>query len=184
MLDKGRRWFWLVFYYGFARKLPISYSRFGGGVYKRLRFCAASRLLDYCGRDANIEKDAYFAFGSGIKIGRNSDIGIRCALWGDVSIGDDTFMGPEVIIRSDCHEFSDCSRPIRVQGMKKTEEVVIGNDVWIGTRVIILPGVKVGDHAILAAGAVVTKDVPPWSIVAGNPAVVKKYRPNAPVQQN
>jgi acetyltransferase-like isoleucine patch superfamily enzyme len=56
------------------------------------------------------------------------------------------------------------------------EPVVIGNDVWIGTGAIILRGLSVGDGAVIGAGAVVTKDVPPYAIVAGNPARVIKYR--------
>lgn len=56
------------------------------------------------------------------------------------------------------------------------QHVEIGNDVWIGHGAFILPGIKVGDGAVVAAMSVVTKDVPPYSVVAGNPAVVKKYR--------
>ncbi|SHO33175.1 Hexapeptide transferase [Cedratvirus A11] len=55
-------------------------------------------------------------------------------------------------------------------------DVVIGNDVWIGYGARILSGVKIGDGAVVACGAMVTKDVPPYSIVAGNPAQIKKYR--------
>ena len=62
------------------------------------------------------------------------------------------------------------------QGFAEYKPVIISNDVWIGGRVIILPGISVGEGAIVAAGAVVTKDVPSYSIVAGNPAVIKKYR--------
>ncbi len=63
-----------------------------------------------------------------------------------------------------------------VQGVKSCEPVIIGDDVWIGTRVIILPGKKIGTGAILGAGAVITKDVPDYAIVGGNPAKIIKYR--------
>ena len=58
----------------------------------------------------------------------------------------------------------------------RVSEVVIGNDVWIGMRVIIMPGVKVGDGVVIGAGAVVTKDVPDFAIVGGVPAKIIRYR--------
>ena len=64
------------------------------------------------------------------------------------------------------------------QGSTEERPVVIGNDVWIGGRVIILPGVKIGDGAIVGAGSVVTRDVSEYDIVAGNPARVIKNRKN------
>lgn len=81
-------------------------------------------------------------------------------------------MAPEVIILSSNHEFKDRSTPMIMQGQRREEPVVICDDVWIGTRAIILPGVKIGSHSIVGAGAVVTKDVPEYSIVGGNPARV------------
>lgn len=87
-------------------------------------------------------------------------------------------MGPECVIFSRNHEFSDLDTPMRLQGYKDSAPCVIGDDVWIGRRVMIMPGVHIGNHCIIGAGAVVTKDVPDWAIVAGNPAVVKKYRKN------
>ena len=65
---------------------------------------------------------------------------------------------------------------MRLQGFKEIQGVTIEDDVWIGRRVIILPGVRVGRGSVLAAGAVVTKDVPDFTIVAGNPAKVVKSR--------
>lgn len=85
-------------------------------------------------------------------------------------------MGPEVTILSQNHAFSDTTKPIIEQGSDPKKPVIIGDDVWIGTRVIILPGVTVGSHAIIASGAVVTKNVPEWAIVGGNPAKILKMR--------
>ena len=67
---------------------------------------------------------------------------------------------------------------MRYQGMKERLPIVIGNDVWIGRRVIIMPGVKISDGCIIGAGAVVTKDVPPYCVVAGVPAKIIRRRKN------
>lgn len=85
-------------------------------------------------------------------------------------------MAPNCTIYSRNHEFSDTEKPMMFQGYKETQPVEIGDDVWIGGNVTILPGVKIGSHSIIGACAVVTKDVPEYAIVAGNPATVKKYR--------
>jgi len=81
-------------------------------------------------------------------------------------------MAPEVIILSSNHEFKDRSTPMIIQGQRVEDPVIVCDDVWIGTRAIILPGVTIGSHSIVAAGAVVTKDVAEYSIVGGNPARV------------
>lgn len=94
----------------------------------------------------------------------NSDAKIRCHK--SITIGDNCAISHDItIMDSDAHYLN---------GKKKTEDVVIGNNVWIGTRVTILPGVKIGNGAIIAAGAVVTKNVPEKSLVAGCPARVIK----------
>lgn len=97
-------------------------------------------------------------------------------LGGACYIGNDVMMGPNCTIYTTNHKTDDINSTMRGQGFQEEKPVYIGNDVWIGGNVTILPGVKVGDHAILAACSVVTKDVPEWAVVAGNPAVVKKYR--------
>ena len=83
-------------------------------------------------------------------------------------------MGTDVTIITRNHRFDRTDIPMMEQGFEEERPVYIGNDVWIGDRVLILPGVHIGDGSIIAAGAVVTKDVPPYSIVAGVPA--KKIR--------
>ena len=112
-----------------------------------------------------------------LRIGRNTKILNRVILdaRGDLDIGDDTQIGFESIVLTSTHRFEDLGRPILEQGMKN-RAVRIGSDVWIGARVIVLPGVTIGDHAIVGAGAVVTKDVLDWAIVAGNPARLIRYR--------
>lgn len=96
----------------------------------------------------------------------NSDCKIRCH--NSIAIGDGCAISHDfTVMDSDAHE---------INGVRKTEEVIIGDHVWIGTRVTILPGVHVGDGAILAAGAVIKEDVPAHSVVGGCPArVIKEY---------
>ena len=85
-------------------------------------------------------------------------------------------MGTDCLIYTQNHKFDEIDKLMRLQGFQGTKPVYIGNNCWIGGRVTILPGVKIGDGSIIGAGAVVTKDVPENSIVAGNPAVVVKKR--------
>ena len=85
-------------------------------------------------------------------------------------------MGPDVLIFTSNHRFSRLDIPMIEQGSSARKGVVIGNDVWIGERAIIMPGVEVGDGAVVGAGAVVRKSVPPLAIVIGNPAEIVDYR--------
>lgn len=91
-------------------------------------------------------------------------------------IGSHVMMGPEVYIYTQNHNFSRIDIPMDQQGWTEEKPVTIDDDVWIGARVTILPGVIIGKGSIIGASAVVTKDVPPYSVVAGNPAVVVKKR--------
>ena len=123
-----------------------------------------------------IKRNAYFGDGSKIRIGNNSQIGINSILDNDVIIGDDVLMGPDVIIYTSSHEFKDLGIPINQQGAKSHRQVTIGNNVWIGARCIILPGVTIGSNAIIGANTVVTKDVPDNAVFCGTSGRVVKYR--------
>ncbi len=161
------------FYNCIASKLPSSLAR-GGNFYKALRANLARVYIKHCGSNVNIEPHA--TFNHALSIGDNSGIGENSELYGDITIGNDVMMGTNCIIYTRNHAFDKTDIPMWHQGFSEVKPVVIGNDVWIGGRVTILPGVHVGDGSILGAGAVVTKDVPPYAIVAGNPAKIIKYR--------
>ena len=135
-----------------------------------IRFVAVKSFIAYCGKNVNIEHGAIFS--KKLKIGDNSGIGIDCQLNGMVSIGKNVLMGPEVMMFTQNHNFSRIDIPIKDQGNTKEYPITIGDDVWIGARVIILPGVKVGNGAIIGAGSVVTKTIPNLTVVAGNPAKI------------
>ncbi len=165
----------LIAYYCFARYLPATDNKFFKFI-RPIRGSVARGLFAYAGKNINIEKGASFGDGSQIKIGDNSGIGINCRVTGNVTIGDNVMMGPEVVILTKRHKFDRTDIPMIEQGHDEEKPVTIGNDVWIGTRSIILPGVSIGTGAIIGAGAIVTKDVPEYAIACGNPAQVKKYR--------
>lgn len=172
---KITRFICLILYYGFAQYLPSSYIR-GCAVFGSLRSLLCKNLFGYCGRNVRVEPFAFFHTGQNISIGDDSSIGERSRVLGKVEIGKDVMMGEEVIIITQNHQFERLDIPMDRQGFQEEKPVTIGDDVWIGARVIILPGVKVGKGAILAAGAIVTKDVPEYTIVGGNPARVIRMR--------
>lgn len=164
-----------LFYYCFAMKLPRSYA-VGGKPAQRLRGAACSRLFEYAGRNINVESGAHFGSGAGIIIGDRSGIGIEADIHGPVTIGNDVLMGPRCTILTHNHQIDDTSRPINQQDFTETQRVIIEDDVWIGANVTILPNVRIGKGSVLAAGAVVTRDVPPLAIVGGVPAHVLRFR--------
>ena len=123
---------------------------------KQIRAFAARLMLSKVGKHVNIERKAHFSH--------------------TAEIGDYVMMGRECFIYTYNHETLRTDIPMQKQGGTAEKPVYIGNDVWIGSRVTILPGVTIGDGAIIGAAAVVTKDVPAYAVVCGNPADVVKYR--------
>jgi len=172
-----KRSLWYYFYYGFAQHLPASY-RFQpfGNIAKLCRSAACKRIFRYCGLHVNIEKGANFFTGWEIEVGDYSSLGMNCMIPYDLKVGKDVMMGPDVIIIGDNHCYDKRDIPMRLQGYKDYPPVHIEDDVWIGARALILPGVRIGKGAIIGAGAVITKDIPPYSICGGNPARVIRFR--------
>lgn len=164
----------LSFYYLFLKHLPASNNRYLLFI-RKIRSSVGILVFDGCGKNINIEHGASFGSGKGISIGDNSGIGVNANIRGPLNIGSNVMMGPDVIILTNSHNFYRTDIPMRDQkGTKKC--VIIGDDVWIGCRVIILPGVIIGKGVIIGAGAVVTKNIPDFSIVGGVPAKVLKFR--------
>lgn len=170
-LKRIRRFFWSKFYYVIAIKLPSSVqSKLSG----KIRFFAAKRFVDKCGRNVNFEKGA--KFDPQLIIGDNSGVGVNCTLNGRTVIGSDVMMGPNCIMYSYSHRHDSIDIPMNQQGFEDEKVKYIGSDVWIGANVIILPGVNVGNHSIIGAGSVVTKNVPDYAVIGGNPARILKWR--------
>lgn len=113
-----------------------------------------------------------------IKIGKHCYITHRfCVLAGaDITIGDDVLIASDVTIVSENHSFDPEDKIPYMDQKLKSAPVAVGGGTWIGQGVIILPGVTIGERCVIGAGAVVTKDVPAYSVAAGNPAkIIKRY---------
>ena len=106
-------------------------------------------------------------------IGDYTRIGLHNTVIGPVTIGSHVNLAQGITVTALNHNFEDCGRRIDEQGVS-TRPVTIGDDVWIGTNAVVLPGVTIGSHCVVAAGAVVTKDVPDHTLVGGVPAKVIK----------
>lgn len=141
--------------------------------FPKIRSALVSSFLVDCGKNLRVKKGAEISLYS--KVGHDSELGTRSMIQANVTIGNHVIMGPDVKIYTRNHKFDRIDVPIQKQG-KEYLSTNVGSDVWIGANVIILGGVVIGDHCIIAAGAIVTKDVPPYSIVGGNPAKVIKSR--------
>ncbi len=164
----------LFLYYVIARHLPGSEVPYSLGS-KRIRRFLCKRIFKKVGKNFNVEHGAFFGAGRDIEVGDNTGIGLNCRIAGPLILGRDIMMGPDVMIFTQNHENSRLDIPMNLQTAPK-KQVVIEDDVWIAARVIILPGITVHKGAIIGAGAVVTKDVPEYAVVGGNPARIIKYR--------
>jgi len=128
--------------------------------------------LGNCGVNTNIRPSASLANSHNIFIGKNVHVQRHVYVWAGkrskIVIGDNTIIGPGSFITSDNHGMAK-DKLIRDQAGDE-RDVIIGSDVWLGAYAIILPGVNIGDGAVVAAGSVVTHNVSRYSIVAGVPA--------------
>ncbi|MBI4169048.1 MAG: acyltransferase [Acidobacteria bacterium] len=115
--------------------------------------------------------------GKGIAIGDNCYVGPYCVLGGGggVTIGSNVTLGAGVDILAENHRFEEVDRPINRQGVIR-RGIVIEDDCWIGNRAIVLDGLRVGRGSVIGAAAVVTRDLPPFSVAVGNPARVVRSR--------
>lgn len=162
---------WRIFYALFGQWLPRScYSVLS----MKIRYFFLRRIANSVGKNINIEQRV--VFGEELEIGDNSTIGFNSDIYGPVKIGKNVMLGPEVAIYTHNHAHDDIDIPMIYQGYTQNQPVIIEDNVWIGRRVLIMPGVHIGTGAIVAAGAVVTKDVNSYSIVGGNPARHIKFR--------
>lgn len=108
-------------------------------------------------------------------IGDRTRIGLGNTLIGPIKIGNDIMLAQNIVMSGLNHGYEDITKSIHNQPVT-TAQITIEDEVWIAANSVVVAGVTIGKHAVVAAGSVVTKDVPPYSIVAGNPAkVIKEY---------
>ena len=134
-------------------------------------------ILGRLGSGSNIDYQVYFRYPWQMHIGRRVWINRGCEFYGSmlsskvrIDIGDGCALAPGVKVLTATHDYRYLSLPDR------SASVTIGPNAWIGAGVIILPGISIGEGAVVGAGSVVSSDVPPFAIVAGNPARFLKIR--------
>lgn len=160
----------------YVRLLAPLYQHRGHGskIYHSVRMDTPPYRRFWLGRRSVVESYCCINNAVGdVTIGDYTRIGIHCTLIGPVCIGNHVNLAQGITVTALNHNFEDSSKRIDEQGVS-TKPVVIGDDVWIGTNAVILPGVTIGSHCVVAAGAVVTKDIPDHTLVGGVPAKVIK----------
>lgn len=175
MLKKLKHYILLFIYYGLAQRLPMQPFP-GYKIYYWFRYLLVKRIVASCGEGVIVKTRSYFGEGERLVIGDRSQLGCNSRLNGTIKIGSDVIMAPDVVLMATSHKISDVEIPMNLQGEEEERPIEIGDDVWIGTRVIVLPGVTIGSHSIIGAGSVVTKSFPEFSVIAGVPAKVIRMR--------
>jgi len=146
-----------------------------------LRKLIIKKSLKHCGKSVKLGPNVFILNPHLVTIGDNVFIGDKSTISGNVhiDIGNDVLFGPEVMIRGGDHNINYVGKHMRfVKSGGKNMPVTIEDDVWIGTRAIILKGVKIGEGAVVGAGAIITRDIPPYTVNVGNPSKPIKLRFN------
>ncbi len=157
-----------LLYLIFLKNTPEDYRPYAL-FFPWLRSKLVKGYLKDCGKKPRVKSGAEIS--PNATMGNYSELGTRCMVQANVHIGNNVIMGPDVKIYSRNHKYDRLDMPIQKQG-KNYYVTTIGNDVWLGANVIITAGCNIGNHVIVAAGAVVTKDIPDYSIVGGVPAKI------------
>lgn len=172
------RYFCLVLYYLLFRYLPSNscFIKPLGRLSAYLRYITCKHIFKSCGRGVGIERLATFGDGKNIEIGDFSNLGINCSVPSDIKIGRDVMMGPNFTCYVVNHRYDRLDIPMNKQGTTPRTKLEIGNDVWIGRDVLLMPGGYIPNGAVVAARSVVTKKFPDYSVLGGVPAKVIKFR--------
>ena len=138
---------------------------------RNARQAAIRELLGKTGDNCVVEQPFFCTYGYNITVGDHFFLNVNCKLMdsGKITIGNNVFIAPNVCIITEEHAM-DVKQ--RLEGLEYTHPVNIGDNVWICTGALILPGVTIGANSVIGAGSVVTKDIPPNSLAVGNPCKV------------
>lgn len=152
-----------------SRKAIIrNYARLDLAPWKMFSLGPKAVIEDFCCIN-NMVGDVY--------IGDNAHLGLSNTVIGPVSIGKNTILAQNIVLSGLNHGYADPDIPIKDQ-KETTSPIIIEEDCWIGANSVVVAGVTIGKHSIIAGGSVVTKNVAPYTIVGGNPAkVLKQYNP-------
>ena len=152
---------------------PLKHSKGKGScIRRRTRIDVLPFNRFVIGRDSTIEDFATINNGVGdVIIGNRTRIGLGCVVIGPVKIGDDIMFAQNIVVSGLNHGYRDINLPPSLQTVE-TKQIIIEDEVWIGANAVITAGVTIGKHSVIAAGSIVTKTVPPYSVVGGNPAKI------------
>lgn len=129
-----------------------------------------------CAFGVSIYPIKYIEIGSRTFLGRGVTISTSFSGNSPIVVGDDVMLAQDVMLIGGNHSIKRGCLPMNMLGEGKQGGIVIENDVWLGARAIVLSGVNIGEGAVVGAGSVVTKNIPPLAIAVGNPAKVISYR--------
>jgi maltose O-acetyltransferase len=172
-MTKVFKYFSLLLYYLIFSKLP-NYVFPGGKFYNWLRVNSLKFIIQI-GKDCRIMRNIYVGNGNNISIGSYTRINENVRL-DNVIIGEHVMIARESIILGKLHGFEDIEIPMNLQKKVVIESTIIEDNVWIGARVIIMPGKRIRKGCIIGAGAVLTKDTEENGVYVGVPAKLIKYR--------
>ena len=144
---------------------------------REARQAAIREILGKTGKNCVVEQPLFCTYGYNTTVGDNFFLNVNCKLMdsGKITIGNTVFIAPNVCIITEEHAM-DVEQ--RLAGLEYTHPVTIGNNVWICTGAMGLPGGTIGDNCVIGAGSVVTKDIPPNSLAVGNPCrVIRTLEP-------
>ncbi len=165
--------FKLILYYLCFSKLPNSFWP-GGSMFNRMRLSCLQGVLRM-GKNNKIQRSVYVGNGNNIVIGNDCQINEAVRL-DNVELGNNVMIARESIILGKMHESNEVGMPMSKQGWKEVSKTYIEDDVWLGLRVVVMPGVRIRKGCIVAAGGVVTKDTVASGVYGGVPAKLIKIR--------